>query len=310
MKLSVDRLRVLVVVQRTGSLAAAARELGVGPSAVSQQLSNFEREVGDELLIRSTKPATLTPLGVTLARHGEAILEELERAVVAAEQARHNVAGTYVIAALPTIAVTVLTTALRLLQETAPALDIRLRDLEAGRSVDALVAQRIDMAIVDTYAGLPTAFPDRTDVVTLGQEPVQLFAPKARVDGLGPGPLELDRLAGCPWVLAPPVASCGAAALQLCHAAGFVPDIKLETNDLLLLRTFVADGFGVTLLPRLALLDPPPTGVVLDIAAPNAQRTIHALTRTATQGRPSDQLVLDALRTAANHQLDRTGDQP
>jgi hypothetical protein len=58
--LDVRRMQVLRAVISSGSISAAARNLGYTPSAISQQLAALEREVGAKLLER---------LGAASGRH-------------------------------------------------------------------------------------------------------------------------------------------------------------------------------------------------------------------------------------------------
>ena len=54
--LDVHRLRILLAVVESGSVTAAAEQLGYSPSAVSQQLRRLEREAGQPLLQRHWQP--------------------------------------------------------------------------------------------------------------------------------------------------------------------------------------------------------------------------------------------------------------
>src|SRR5215218_3580620 len=74
------RLRFLLAVARYGGVLAAADELAVTASAVSQQLSRLERETGRVLLRRVPSGSVLTPAGLALAEAAE----DVERALVLA----------------------------------------------------------------------------------------------------------------------------------------------------------------------------------------------------------------------------------
>ncbi|WP_435737850.1 LysR family transcriptional regulator ArgP [Cellulosimicrobium sp. PMB13] len=63
-----DQLRALEAIAATGTFDAAARELGVTPSAVSQRMRALESAVG-QVLVRRGRPAELTPPGQVLVRH-------------------------------------------------------------------------------------------------------------------------------------------------------------------------------------------------------------------------------------------------
>ena len=71
------RLRVLLAVARTGGVLAAADELGITASAVSQQLNKLEDETGHAMVVRTPKGSVLTPAGLAVAEAGE----EIERAL-------------------------------------------------------------------------------------------------------------------------------------------------------------------------------------------------------------------------------------
>ena len=65
------RLRVLLAVARTGGVLAAADELGITPSAVSQQLNKLEDETGHALVVRTPKGSVLTPPAWPLQKPGK-----------------------------------------------------------------------------------------------------------------------------------------------------------------------------------------------------------------------------------------------
>jgi len=77
-------LEVLVLVAEYGSLSAAARRLGVSPSAVSKIMSRLESRLGVQLLRRSTRRIELTAEGAQFYERGRQLLadlNELETAV-------------------------------------------------------------------------------------------------------------------------------------------------------------------------------------------------------------------------------------
>ena len=86
-------LETLVRVAERGSLSAAARELGLSPSAVSKTLSRLEARLGVQLLTRSTRHVQLTAEGAQLAARGKQVLAELDdiESTVAARSAPRGV---------------------------------------------------------------------------------------------------------------------------------------------------------------------------------------------------------------------------
>lgn len=78
---------------RSGSFAAAARALGLSPSAVAKAVQRFERDVGLRLFHRTTRQVSLTADGRELHARCERIIEELDALRAQAEGVRGEPAG-------------------------------------------------------------------------------------------------------------------------------------------------------------------------------------------------------------------------
>src|SRR3954470_19154938 len=76
--LTPDALALLDTVARTGSFAAAARELGLVPSAVTYRVRQVEDAMDVLLFDRSTRQARLTEAGTELLREGGRLLQEID----------------------------------------------------------------------------------------------------------------------------------------------------------------------------------------------------------------------------------------
>jgi len=75
-----DDLKFFKRVAELGSLSAAGREFGLSPSAASSRLSNLEKELGTQLVARTTRRTGLTEAGHVFLLHASAALEELQQA--------------------------------------------------------------------------------------------------------------------------------------------------------------------------------------------------------------------------------------
>ena len=67
-------IEIFLAVAEEGAISAAARRLGVSPSAISQQLTGLEMALGAVLLDRSARPMGLTPAGLIFRKHAQTIL--------------------------------------------------------------------------------------------------------------------------------------------------------------------------------------------------------------------------------------------
>jgi DNA-binding transcriptional LysR family regulator len=77
-RMNLARLEVFVAVCTVGSFTRAADHLAVTKSAVSQHVTTLERELGVQLLQRSTRRLTLTEAGAQLLKEGRALLEQAQ----------------------------------------------------------------------------------------------------------------------------------------------------------------------------------------------------------------------------------------
>lgn len=87
--MNLARLEVFVTVCSTGSFTRAAEQMSITKSAASQHVATLERELGVQLLHRSTRSLTLTDAGTALLGEGRALLEQAQRL---AERTRHQAA--------------------------------------------------------------------------------------------------------------------------------------------------------------------------------------------------------------------------
>src|SRR5690349_4317959 len=116
----VGRLRLLREVGRLGSIAAAARECGLTPSAVSQQLATLEREVGVALLERSPRGVALTVAGGAVAARAAEVLDVLAAARADLDRLGDALAGAVRVTAVASAAMGMVSRAVAALTERHP----------------------------------------------------------------------------------------------------------------------------------------------------------------------------------------------
>ncbi|UQX87689.1 LysR family transcriptional regulator [Jatrophihabitans telluris] len=291
--LEVSRLRLLREVAIRGSIAAAAREVGLTPSAVSQQLAILEREAGAALLDRTPRGVLLTGPGRVLVERATAILELLESASADLERLTGELAGEVRVATVASAGAALVSPAADRLARLHPELNLTVTVAEPARSIEALLNGDLDVAVVDVYDGVPVAIPDYLQLLELATEELVLvsrpgdFPLRAKV--------KLGDLNHRHWVMPPAEAACGQAVRAACRSAGFEPEVRWETDDMLLLVRAVAAGHGVAVLPRLAVADDVADVQTRPLAGDPMSRRLLALTRTSSQDRPVVQAVLTAL---------------
>lgn len=86
-------MAVFVAVAEAGSFTAAADRLGLARSAVSQHLTRLERDLGVQLLRRTTRQVSITEAGAAFLDDCRSLLAQAERAVERARSARARPSG-------------------------------------------------------------------------------------------------------------------------------------------------------------------------------------------------------------------------
>jgi len=295
--LDVGRMRLLSEVELRGSIAGAARALGLTPSAVSQQLATLEREAGTTLLERSPRGVHLTGAGRALVLRARSILGLLEQARADLDRLTGELAGRVRLGTVASAAGSLVSEAASRLAGDHAELELTVSVLEPDVSIGQLLDGDLDLAVVDVYDGVPVPFPDYLVVTELVTEPLVVLTEPTTLPGQAR--LSLAELAGRPWVMPPVAAACGQAVRFACRAEGYEPDVRWETDDMLLLVRAVAAGHGVSVLPRLAVADDVASVTIRPLAAPDMRRRLLALTRSSSQQRPVVRAVLTELVKAA-----------
>lgn len=126
-----------------GSMSAAARRLGMSPSAVSQTIRALEKQAGVMLLHRSTRKLALTEAGERCYPHARRLLDAAQAAAASLAQARDAPTGELRVSA-PVGFGTYIAPALAPLLAQSPQL--RLCLLVDDAMID-LIDARIDIAI-------------------------------------------------------------------------------------------------------------------------------------------------------------------
>ncbi|MFI7019539.1 LysR family transcriptional regulator [Streptomyces sp. NPDC050164] len=262
--------RTFVTVCRLGSLSAAAAELNHTQSAVSRQIAGLERQLGVLLMERHARGVRPTPAGEVFRRHALATLNEADRAVRAARDARDGALDRpLAVGATPSLAAGIVPEAIRDLLKQTGSIPWSLLPGLSAQLHNRVIAGDLDIAVVtDAPPGLP--HDPRLERRFLGLDDMVVALPVGHPQA-GPGPVRMQTLADQTWV----EDNDGSAALLRQHAAraGVSARIDLSAADLLGKLALVATGHAIALIPgvltcalrtdvtTVALVDPPTRGI-------------------------------------------------
>ncbi|WP_055491148.1 LysR substrate-binding domain-containing protein [Streptomyces sp. TP-A0356] len=302
------RLRLLRELKHRGTLAAVAAALSYSPSTVSQQLSLLESEVGVPLLEPVGRRVRLTEQAEILVEHAEAVLRRLEQAEADIAASLAELTGTLRIATFQTAALALVPTALTLLRDAHPRLRIHVTQTEPELALPALLARDFDLVIAEEYPGNPNPRPAGIEREELCEDPLRLARakPAGPVDRAGPREA-LRALAEHPWVMEPEGTAARHWAMTLCRGAGFEPDVRFESTDLLLHQRLVEQGHAAAFLPDLVWCGQPPTISLMPLPRGRRSRKIFTAVRRGRSDHPAIRACRLALRQATGPSVDAEG---
>ena len=292
--LDLHRLRVFRSVVASGSVQAAAANLGYTPSAVSQHVTALQKEVGLTLLERAGRGLRPTAAGFALAAEADGVLARIGEAETLVADLRTGRTGRLSIAYFASVGSAWLPPVVRRLSEEFPGvrLDLRLSDNAPDHPDDRadihLVVARHDFV---TGRGFTTHH--------LLDDPYIVALPEAHPLAAGTT-VELLDLMHERWIDNDFAAGwCRQNLLDSCAAAGFRPAFHVETHDYRAALAFGAAGIGITVLPTLGAADPPAGVALRRVLNPTPMRSIHAVVRDAVAFTPPARAALELLGAEA-----------
>jgi DNA-binding transcriptional LysR family regulator len=145
--LTPEALGLIAAVHRTGSLAAAARELGVVPSALTYRVRQMEDALDVLLFDRSSRQARLTEAGHELLREGNRLLIELDAVAHRVRRVATGWEPQLTITADGVVSSTTLFELCEAFYALNPPTRLRLRSETLSGTWETLVAGQADLAI-------------------------------------------------------------------------------------------------------------------------------------------------------------------
>ncbi|MBF6246572.1 LysR family transcriptional regulator [Nocardia elegans] len=236
------QLEYFAAVAQARSISAAATALHVTPTAVASALTDLERVLRTQLVVRrKAHGITLTPTGSYLHQRVAGLLREADELERAAAGGGTELVGPLLLGCYSTIAPTVVPLLMEWMREHHPRVD-----LTVVTGSQAELPQRLLVGGLDLTIGYDIGLPDGLDSVLLYRAPPYAILPTdhplTRRDTV-----TIAELAREPMILLdlPPAAQ---HTLQLFTDVGVEPRIGQRISDFELTRALVARGFGYSVL--------------------------------------------------------------
>lgn len=273
--LDLRAMRTFLVVARTRSMSAAARELDMSQSAVSQTITNIERSLDAALFIRDQRPLALTQLGKIFREEVEPIVRRVELIPVTIREANSSQLPAIRLGLVDSFAGTAGPVFIKSMINAATQMAIWTG--LAPSHGEALLARKVDVIITSDLL-------DDTDGLerrVVWREPCLLALPKDM-----PVPSTLDDLRQ--MALAKPLIRYSARSQFGSHIdrhlrrIGVAPPRRLEIDISDTVTAMVAAGIGWAITTPLNLLQGknyPDQISVVALPGPRTTRTLASVSR-------------------------------
>lgn len=139
-----NAMRLFTHIVEQGSLAAVARSMGISSAAISKQLTKMERDLGVQLLIRSTRRLELTEIGRNYYDQCLRVLEEAADAEALISQMRTEPSGPLYVLSARHFGATHIVPYIEPFLSKYPQIHL---NLELGERIPDLSIEKVDIVI-------------------------------------------------------------------------------------------------------------------------------------------------------------------
>ncbi len=243
------RMRLLVEIERRGTLSAAAEAVGIGQPSASQHLRLLEAAAGQRLVERNGRGSRLTEAGVVLAAHAAQALATLDRAAEELAALSGLETGTIHVGASTAPGVYLLPDTLGCFRRDHPGVTVEVEIGSSGEILSRLLAGRLQLAIVGA---------EEAD----GRVELEPFLDDELVGIAKPGLLPLENgylpkggLRGRLFLCREPGSSTRALVERTLAAGGVETGSRWELGSSEAIKRAAREGLGIAFLSRFAVAE-------------------------------------------------------
>jgi DNA-binding transcriptional LysR family regulator len=255
-RLRLRDLHVFSTVVQHGSMAEAARQLGVSHPAVSEVIADLEHALGVRLLDRSAQGIEPTIYGDALLKRSVAVFDELKQSIRDIEFLSDATTGEVRIGCMEQHCFTFLPDALLRFSEQYPHIAVHTDLIDYSEVFRGLRERRYDCVLMTKPTVPQDAAADDLKVEVLYDD-TMIVAAGARSKWARRRKIELAELIDEPWILAGPASWTRTTSEEMFRARGLSrPKPTMAADSIILRARLVAGGpylamFATSVLRRL-----------------------------------------------------------
>ena len=245
--LNLHQLSTFQVVAKHCSFVRAAEELHFSQPAVSAQIRHLEKSLGVKLFDQIGRKTHLTQAGEELFLYSQKIFSVIDETLEIMESLRSPYYGRLGVGADTTVGSYVIPGLLGKFHQIYPQVEISLQVLNRLMLIDALMNNRIEMAVMGV---VPDDMP--VEIEPLAYNPLVLVsAPTHRLAGIKN--VAIEELGREHFLLREPGSGTRAALEGALRDAGVPLHVSMEVGNNSAIKQGVAAGLGIALISEVAL---------------------------------------------------------
>ncbi|MCU0498725.1 MAG: LysR family transcriptional regulator [Anaerolineae bacterium] len=246
--LDLYKLHIFERVVQAGSFSAAAEQLYMSQSAVSQHIHELEASLGTKLFDRGRRGVTLTSTGQTLHEYTRSILKLVGEAEHAVTDVQQLSAGQIMIGATPGVAVYLLPDWIQAFRADYPRLTVTLKTNVTAQIVEDVLARRMNLGFIE---GELHPRPELGSVIL--QEVEQWVIIGEKHPWAGRESIMIAELADQPFIMRQGNSQTRQWWQQILTQAQLEPPIIAEFDNVESIKRMVMSGTCLTILPEYAV---------------------------------------------------------
>jgi LysR family transcriptional regulator, hydrogen peroxide-inducible genes activator len=243
-------LEYLIALDELRHFRKAAEKCYVSQPTLSGQLKKLEQELGVQLVERTRHKVFLTPVGVEVVKKARQIVQNIEYIQELAQLAGDPLRGPLRLGLIPTLGPYLLPLIVPAIRQGLPSLELYLHELQTADLLDKLASGELDVGLL----ALPVE-PEQMQSNLLFEEHFWLAVPDAHKLAQHEQ-IKLRQLSQETILLLDDGHCLRDQALDICTMAGAREKTNFRGTSLETLKHMVSSGNGITLMPRLAILNP------------------------------------------------------
>jgi DNA-binding transcriptional LysR family regulator len=242
------QLRYFVAVAEERHYGRAAQRLHMSQPPLSMQIKALERELGIELLERTSRRVALTDAGRAFLERARTILGAVEEAREVARGAEQGTQGRLEVGFISSATLSLLPPSIRLFRERFGGVELELKELTSAQQIDALYEGGIRVGLVR----LPLRAPGIRFEPVLEERLVVALPSGHALEDLDR--LSLETIADLPLIFFTRqlVPGFHAQIVELFQRVGAFPKVAQHAVHLQTIVGLVASGVGIAILPSSA----------------------------------------------------------